>query len=255
MRRSNYALRIKSREEFIRTLTSDMPVVPDHFTRCSEINRAGPALMRDLIRPVPVEPKSLAGRIQADDAIFLDVRSYLAFSGMHIPGAWHIDLSGSFATQAGWVLPPDKDIILVVEDRKQSDEAALQLHRVGFDRVTGYIDGGMLVWGTAALPISRVPVISPEEAHALIRSNEAVLIDVRSREEWEAAHVEGSIHIPWHDLRTRYTELDPKKQYIVMCRGGQRASIAASILKRHGIGRIYNLGGGYTAYKQAGSVG
>ena len=89
---------------------------------------------------------------------------------MHIPGAWHIDLSGSFATQAGWVLPPDKDIILVVEERKQSDEAALQLHRVGFDRVTGYIEGGMLVWGTAALPISRVPVISPEEAHALIQS-------------------------------------------------------------------------------------
>jgi len=250
----NYALRIKSRDEFIRTLTSDMPAVPDHFTRCSEINRAGPALMRDLIRPVPVEPKSLSDRIKADDAIFLDVRSYLAFSGMHIPGAWHIDLSGSFATQAGWVLPPDKDIILVVEDRKQSDEAALQLHRVGFDRVTGYIEGGMHVWGTAALPISRVPVISPEEAHTLIRSTEAVLIDVRSQEEWEASHVDGSIHIPWHDLRTRYSELDPEKQYIVMCRGGQRASIAASILKRHGIGRIYNLGGGYTAYKRAGSV-
>ncbi len=37
-----------------------------------------------------------------------------------------------------------------------------------------------------------------------------------------------------------------------MCRGGQRASIAASILKRHGFLRIYNLGGGYTAYKRAG---
>ncbi|MDO9550173.1 MAG: MBL fold metallo-hydrolase [Methanoregula sp.] len=250
----NYALRITSREEFIGALTSDMPAVPDHFSRCSEINRAGPALMRDLIQPVPVEPRSLTDRIEEDDAIFLDVRSYLAFSGMHIPGAWHIDLSGSFSTQAGWVLPPDKDIILVVEDRKQADEAALQLHRVGFDRVTGYIEGGMLVWGTAALPISRVPVISPEEAHALIRSNEAVLIDVRSQEEWEDAHVDGSIHIPWHDLRTQYIELDPAKQYIVMCRGGQRASIAASILKRHGIDRIYNLGGGYTAYKRAGPV-
>ena len=79
----------------------------------------------------------------------------------------HIDLSGNFATQAGWILPPGKDLLLVVEDRRQAEEAALQLHRVGFDRVTGYIEGGMLVWGTAALPISRVPVISPEEAHAL----------------------------------------------------------------------------------------
>ena len=40
-----------------------------------------------------------------------------------------------------------------------------------------------------------------------------------------------------------------------MCRGGQRASIAASILKRHGFDRIYNLGGGYTAYQRAGSSG
>jgi glyoxylase-like metal-dependent hydrolase (beta-lactamase superfamily II)/rhodanese-related sulfurtransferase len=249
----NYALRITSRGEFIRALTSDMPAAPDHFTRCSETNRAGPTLMRDLIQPVPIEPKSLAGRIRADDALFLDVRSYLAFSGMHIPGAWHIDLAGNFATQAGWILPPGKDLLLVVEDRKQAEEAALQLHRVGFDRVTGYIEGGMLVWGTAALPISRVPVISPEEAHALIRSDEAILIDVRSQEEWQDGHAERSVHIPWHDLRTRYTELDPAQQYIIMCRGGQRASIAVSILKRHGFGRIYNLGGGYTAYQRAGS--
>lgn len=250
----NYALRIRSREEFISALTSDMPAAPDHFLRCSEINRAGPALMRDLILPVPVKPRSLADRIKADDVIVLDVRSYLAFSGMHIPGAWHIDLSGNFATQAGWILPPDKEILLIVEDRRQAEEATLQLHRVGFDRVTGYAEGGMLLWGTAALPISRVPVISPEEAHALIRSDEAVLIDVRSREEWQDARVEGSIHIPWHDLRTRYTELDPAQQYIVMCRGGQRASIAVSILKMHGFSRILNLGGGYTAYQRAGSV-
>ncbi|MDP3564068.1 MAG: MBL fold metallo-hydrolase [Methanoregula sp.] len=248
----NYALQIRSRDGFIRALTSEMPAAPDHFTRCSETNRAGPALMRTLVRPVPIEPKSLSGRIQADDAIVLDVRTYLAFSGMHIPGAWHIDLTGNFATQAGWILPPGKDIILVVDERCQAEEAALQLHRVGFDRVTGYIEGGMLAWGTAALPISRVPVISPEEAHTLVRSNKTVLLDVRSQEEWQATHVKEGIHIPWHDLRTRYTELDPAQQYVVMCRGGQRASIAVSILKMHGFDHICNLGGGYTAYQRAG---
>ncbi len=117
----NYALRIRSREEFISALTSDMPAAPDHFLRCSEINRAGPALMRDLIQPVPVQPKSLADRIRADDVIVLDVRSYLAFSGMHIPGAWHIDLSGNFATQAGWILPPIRisSLLLRIEDRQK----------------------------------------------------------------------------------------------------------------------------------------
>jgi hydroxyacylglutathione hydrolase len=246
----NYALQITDRDAFIRALTSDMPAAPDHFARCSAINRAGPALMRNLAKPVPMEPKSFADRIRSKDVVLLDTRGFVAFAGMHIPGAWHIDLAGSFATQAGWILPPGQDILLVVEDRKQVEEAALQLRRVGFDRVAGFLEGGMLAWSTAGLPIGSVPIISCASARAMLRSHQATLLDVRSREEWETAHELGAIHIPWHDLRTRYTELDPERPYIVMCRGGQRASIAASILKQHGFHRIYNLGGGYTAYQR-----
>jgi glyoxylase-like metal-dependent hydrolase (beta-lactamase superfamily II)/rhodanese-related sulfurtransferase len=248
----NYALRIGSRDAFVRALTSGMPAAPDHFARCSETNRQGPALMRDLPRPGPVGPRSLAVLVRAGDVTVLDIRSYMAFAGMHIPGAWHIDLAGNFATQAGWILPPGHDIVLACEDRQQAEEAALRLHRVGFDRVTGYLGGGMLAWGAAGLPFGRVTVISAEEAHALIRSKEAVLLDVRSREEWEAAHPAEGVHIPWHDLRTRYTELDPAQHYVVMCLGGQRASIAASILKMHGFDRLSNLGGGFAAWQRAG---
>jgi hydroxyacylglutathione hydrolase len=250
----NYALRIRDREEFIRALTSGMPDAPDHFARCSAINRAGPALMRDLVKPQPIDPKSCAGCLSAGNSIVLDVRSYPAFSGFHVPGSWHIDLAGSFATQAGWILPPDRDIILVVDEEFQIGEATLQLHRVGFDRVTGYLDGGMLAWGVHALPVGTVPVISPEDAHALVTSGDAVIIDVRSREEQASAPLEGAIPIPWHDLRTRYTGLDPKGHYIMMCKGGQRASIAASILRMHGFSRVSNLAGGFIAYKRAGCV-
>jgi hydroxyacylglutathione hydrolase len=253
-RKYNYALKIRDREEFIRALTSDMPAAPDHFSRCSEINRAGPALMRDLAGPAPKEPKPFADLVGSADAVLLDVRGYPAFSGLHIPGAWHIDLSGNFATQSGWMLPPGRDVLLVVEERRQAQEAALHLRRVGFDRVEVYLGGGMLAWGTAGLPVERVPVISPAEANDLIKTQGAVLIDVRSEEEKQSAEVKGSIHIPWHDLRTRHAELDPKRQYIVMCRGGQRASIAASILKMNGFGRVSNLAGGFTAYQRAGFV-
>ncbi|KUG14873.1 metallo-beta-lactamase family protein [hydrocarbon metagenome] len=250
----NYALRIKDRGEFIRALTSDMPAAPDHFARCSAINRAGPALMKCLVQPEPLEPILFSKRIKEGNAVLLDTRSYPAFSGLHIPGAWHIDLAGNFATQAGWILPPDRDIFLVVDERRQVEEATLQLHRVGFDSVPGFLQGGLLAWGMAALPIGTIPIIFAKEAHTLIQSGRAILIDVRSKEEWEAGHAAGSLHIPWHDLRTRHTELDPARQYIVMCRGGQRASIAASILKMQGFGRISNLGGGYTAYQRAGFV-
>jgi hydroxyacylglutathione hydrolase len=249
----NYAIRIMDREEFVQALTLNMPAAPDHFARCSGINRAGPALVKSLREPVPIGPEPFCKRIREGDAVLLDTRGYPAFSGVHIPGAWNIILTGgNYATQAGWVLPPDREILLVVEDERSVKEAVLQLRRVGFDRIAGFLDGGMLAWGSQGLPIARVPVIAIGEADALVRSGEAFLIDVRSEEEWQAAHAERSIHIPWHDLRTRYSGLDPARHYIVMCRGGQRASIAASILMMHGFLRISNLAGGYNAYQRGG---
>ncbi|NMB79575.1 MAG: rhodanese-like domain-containing protein, partial [Methanomicrobiales archaeon] len=173
-----------------------------------------------------------------------------AFSGLHIPGSWHIDLAGTFATQAGWVLPPDREIFLVAENRDQALGATLELRRVGFDRVVGFLAGGIRPWAMHGYPVATVPIVSPAEADALVRAKKAVILDVREREEWDAGHAKGSVHIPWHDLRTRHTELDPGRQYIVMCRGGQRASIAASILKMHGFSRVMNLAGGYAAYRK-----
>ena len=251
-RKYNPALKICDRPAFITALTHNMPAAPDHFARCSEINQNGPALMENLSRPVPLTPQKFSDRVKGDDAVLLDVRGYPGFSGVHIPGSWNIDLAGNFATQAGWVLPPQKEIFLVVEDKWQADTAALQLRRVGFDRIAGFLDGGMLPWGMLGLPIARVPVVTAGEAHALVSSGQAVLLDVRSTEEWQAAHAEQSIHIPWHDLRARHAELDPARQYAVMCKGGQRASIAASILMIHGFSRVLNLAGGYSAYRQAG---
>jgi hypothetical protein len=48
--------------------------------------------------------------------ILLDTRNYLAFGGQHIQDSWHLDLNGNFPTFAGWVLPTDKDILLIADD-------------------------------------------------------------------------------------------------------------------------------------------
>jgi rhodanese-related sulfurtransferase len=104
------------------------------------------------------------------------------------------------------------------------------------------------------LPVARVPVIPSDEAHTLVSAGKATLIDVRSDEERQATPVEHAVHIPWHDLRTRYKELDPAKHYILMCRGGSRATIAVSILKMQGFSQVSNLAGGFEAYRRAGFV-
>lgn len=80
-RRNNYALQLKDREMFIKSLLTNMPPSPDHFSRSSDINRKGPELGRKLPVPVPLEPGDFWQAAQREDTLVLDVRSYEAFGG------------------------------------------------------------------------------------------------------------------------------------------------------------------------------
>ena len=58
----NYAFQIKDLNKFIDLLTTDMPEAPDHFSRCSDINRKGPALVKNLPSLAPMDPVSFSKR-------------------------------------------------------------------------------------------------------------------------------------------------------------------------------------------------
>ncbi|MBM3498832.1 MAG: MBL fold metallo-hydrolase [Armatimonadetes bacterium] len=251
-RRYNAALQIGDESEFIASLTTNMPAAPDHFGRCSAINGAGPALVRDLPALQALEPAAFDAQAKATDAIVLDLRSYEAFGGQHIPGAWHIDFGGNFATFAGWVLPPDRDLLLVAESPTQAAEANVWLHRVGLDRARGYLKGALFAWAKAGLPLGHVAQLSSQELHAMMASEERLtLLDVRSPREFEALNIRGATNIPAPDLRARHAELDPTRPTVIVCSTGHRSSLAASLLKQHGFEHVYNAAGGMTAYSTA----
>jgi hydroxyacylglutathione hydrolase len=240
------------KEKFIESLTVDMPPAPDHFSRCSEINRQGPALVRTLPEPRPMKPKEFRMLSERDDTIVVSIRNYATFGGQHIPGSYHIDIAGNFSTFAGWVLPPDRDILLVCDGPVQAHNATVMLRRVGLDRTRGYLEGGTHAWVMAGYPTAHVHQLSPQETHEMLEGGDAVLVDVRSRDEYEQFHIKGAVHIMAMDLRTRYTELDPDRPTIVMCRTGHRSSLASSILKQKGFSKVYNAAGGITGYTAAG---
>ena len=153
----NAALRHESREEFIASLTGNMPPAPDHFSRCSEINRRGPARIRTLPELRPMRPAEFRERAQREDTVVLMCRDYATFGGAHVPGSYHVDIAMNFSTYAGWVLPSDKDILLVADTPAQAREAVVRLRRVGLDRAVGYLVGGTYAWAIAGYPIDRVP--------------------------------------------------------------------------------------------------
>ncbi|MGD9937272.1 MAG: rhodanese-like domain-containing protein [Methanoregulaceae archaeon] len=251
-RQYNAALKVSDREEFITSLTQNMPPAPDHFSRCSDINRQGPALVRTLPEVRPLRPAEFQARAETPGSVILSVRDVATFGGAHIPGSIHIDIASNFSTFAGWVLPPDDDILLVADSPAEVKEAVLKLRRVGLDRTIGYLVGGTHAWSIAGYPIDHVRQLSPSETHDMVTSGKAVLVDVRFPDEFEDHHLEGAVNIPAMDLRTRHPELPSDRPLIVMCRTGQRSSLASSLLKRAGFAEVYNAAGGVTGYLAAG---
>ena len=252
-RKYNAALQIKDREGFIASLTTNMPEAPDHFSRCSVINGSGPTLIQNLPSLEPFDPAGFHEKASAEDTVVLDIRSYDAFGGQHVPGSYHIDLSGNFATFAGWILPPDKAILLVGLDGVQAFEAAVWLRRVGLDRVIGYLKGGMFEWSKAGLETSHIGQLSVEELHQMSTGDQNMtIVDVRAPNEYQDFHIEGAVNIPAPDLRERYSELDPAIPTVLICSTGHRSSLSASILKQHGFKDVFNGAGGMTAYATAG---
>ncbi len=80
-RKYNYALQIPDRERFVEALTTDMPPSPDHFSRCSNVNREGPAKLDTLppIRGIP--PSEFFGLAGKNDTLVLDTRCFEGFGG------------------------------------------------------------------------------------------------------------------------------------------------------------------------------
>ena len=202
---------------------------------------------------MPLEPKEFWQMAQRENTIVLDVRNYEAFGGQHVPGSYNIELSVVLSTFAGWVLSPDKDILLVASAKETVQTALVSLRRVGLDQVKGFLSGGMFAWAKAGLPIDHICLLSAEALHEMCAAGkDTVILDVRSVNEFNTGHIKEAVNIPAPDLRTRHTELDKNTPIAVICTTGIRSGMACSLLKINGFKYIYNVSGGMTGYSAAG---
>ena len=91
------------------------------------------------------------------------------------------------------------------------------------------------------------PEVSAEDAFARSTSGEAVIVDVRESDEWEAGHIPGALHIPLAELEARWPELRASDSVIAVCRSGDRSATATQALRSVGIDAA-NLSGGMKAW-------
>ena len=84
--------------------------------------------------------------------------------------------------------------------------------------------------------------------------DDAVIVDVREQDEWDAGHAPNAIHIPLGELPARLDELpDTDDTVAVTCRSGGRSSRAVAWLTQQGFD-VANLDGGMKAWESAGKA-
>jgi len=102
---------------------------------------------------------------------------------------------------------------------------------------------------TVAAPAGGVRNIDSAAAVRLLESQDGfVLVDVRTRSEFDADHAPGARHIPVDELPQRYSELGQTQRVICVCQAGARSAAAAEFLLSIGATDIYNVTGGMSSW-------
>jgi hydroxyacylglutathione hydrolase len=242
----------RTEDEFVEWILSGMPEPPVHYAKLKKVNARGATFFGHLPLLAPLKPEDFQAALEDENSIVIDARSILAFAGGHIPGAINIALRDEFPNWVGWMIDPAKKIYVVIESVRDVELASQHLFRIGYDNFGGYLHQGMAAWENAALPLASLGTWTAPELNEHKNDKDLQILDVRSPGEWEKGHVPNARHNYVAHLEENLGELDRAKPVAVYCGSGFRASIAASILKRNGFGKVINIPGSWNAWTKAG---
>ena len=249
-RLTNYALQIRTRDEFIRQMTANLPARPDYFLEDAAINRSGAPPLTELPELKPISAAELNGMLQAG-AIALDVRPCDQFAAGHVPASINIALSGQFASWAGAVLGLSANPVLIADTQEQLAEARVRLARVGIENVAGYLDDGTAGWVRAGFALQQLPQLTVQELQSRLSGNGLNVLDVRREAEWEAGHISGADWHPLDRFKASLPSIKENETVAVHCKSGYRSVIACSLLQRAGYKNVVNVIGGFDAWLEA----
>lgn len=251
-RASNYALQARSRQEFVRLVTSDQPEAPAYFPYDARLNGKLRGLLSGVferaLMPLALEEVQALRR---NGAQLLDARSADAYAAEHVKGSLNVGLGGSFSTWCGALLDPERPIVLLADPGTERD-AVLRLARIGFDRVAGFVSDGVAAYAARPELVERGGRVTPDELKGLLAAKDAPLVlDVRTPAEWAGGHIEGALHVPLNRLQRELERVPRGRDLVVLCAGGYRSSAAASILHGAGYGGARDLVGGWNAWTKS----
>lgn len=226
-----------SEDDFVKDILAGQPEPPRYFARMKRDNKLGPALLPEGELPEPrrIAPDELGDWVDAEGRAILDLRSdRRQFMIRHVSNSLHAPMAGGkLPVAAGSYVEENSEILLVVEDESQIDEAVRQLVRIGLDEVIGWIPAKEAIqaheW-SSVLPRLK----TSELADALAEDDGALVLDVRGADEFAAGHVDGAVNIAYTRLAARLADIPDRRPIYVHCGSGLRASLATAFLAAKG---------------------
>ncbi|MFE3853365.1 rhodanese-like domain-containing protein [Streptomyces griseorubiginosus] len=219
-------------DTFVARMLAGLDDVPAYYAHMGPANTEGPAPV-DLTPPRRADAEEIASRLAAGEWV-VDLRSRMAFAEGHVAGSFNFEGEGKLATYLAWLIPWGKPVTLLAETPGQIADAQRELARVGIDRPAAAATGDPVGWireGEQLASFSRARFADLVDFRE--RGDDVVVLDVRRDSERAGGYIEGSVHIPIHELHGRIGEV-PDGVVWVHCAGGMRAAIAASLLDAAG---------------------
>ncbi len=246
----NPALTISDQSEFVRYMNESLPERPPNMARIVRLNMSDEELLPVSLHQLAVDDVAAH---QTAGAFVLDVRSPADFAAGHIPGAINVHLDGGqFQNRVGLVFPPAARLVLVTESDLEAHRASEALLVIGFTNIDGYVTGGMQRWEQTGHDYVSTAGITVHDLHERIKTDPSVtVLDVREFSEWQEGHIDSAANVPFYKVRSACESLDPSGCCAVICAGGVRSMIAASVLQAQGFTSILNVEGGMDAWTSA----
>ena len=223
-------------DPFVDAILDGQPEPQTYFARMKRDNKEGPPVLGELPSPPRLVAGELADVAEDDDALIIDTRlDRSAFMARHVPGSLYAPMNDTFNTVVGSLVRDETTPLVLIVDEADVEEAVRDLVRIGYDEVVGVVEPETLQrYFEDGGESETIDEITFEEVEALRRSDDAAVLDVRYRSEFDEGHVEGALNASYTRMPEYETDLPKGSTLLVHCRTGARAAAASAFLRRAG---------------------
>ena len=252
----NYALNPNlTKEQFVKEILTGLTPPPGYFPQNVLMNIKGYESLDTVMErgTQALSPRAFDAAANETNALVLDTRDAQKFSEGFVPNSINIGVDGNFAPWVGALIPDIKQEILLITEPGREEEVVTRMARVGYDHCIGFLDGGFDAWKNAGMEVDKIGRVTADQLADILEVNpETLVFDVRKQSEFNSEHILDVKNAPLDSINESMLSIPKDKTVYILCAGGYRSMIFASILRARGYDNLVDVIGGFKTMKESG---